>query len=278
MECIVVAVDILDYFSDQQVVGVLIIIFLIIALALMTILGQLLYRWLYSMPRQVSRGINSRQLKLNYQPIVNIGDGQIAGCEVLCRWQTSDGVPVRPDLFIPVVEQNNQTRELSAQVVTTCIRELRQAGLIGRCKVAINAFPDDIASGHILELLCRLLPVKYYPLFTVDHLKIDKSFIWGAEKPSLKRRLVEHIVSIAKSLRLQVVAEGGETQDQLNFLRRIKVDYTQGYLHSRPLELREFAALLDAADPHLASRRPSLHTVTTEDEEHNEQAATADTH
>ncbi|MCG7584926.1 EAL domain-containing protein [Photobacterium sp. OFAV2-7] len=309
VECIVVGVDIMGYIADQQAVGGLIVIFLATALTLATLLGLSLHRWLYSMPRQVRRGINRRQLTLNYQPIVDIASGQIAGCEVLCRWQTADGVPVRPDLFIPVVEQNNQTRELSAQVVTSCIGELRQAGLIGRCQVAINAFPDDIASGHICELLCRLLPVKYYPLFTVeltekqiddldnlcegvhrlralgfkvaiddfgtgfsnleglrelsvDHLKIDKSFIWGAEKPSLKQRLVEHIVNIAKSLRLKIVAEGVETHDQLNFLRQINVDYTQGYLHSRPVGIKEFVALLDGATK---STRP--------DDRHDKQTA-----
>jgi sensor c-di-GMP phosphodiesterase-like protein len=291
-ECKVIAVDILGYFGEETTVVIFLTVFLIVLMSLTSILGLRLHRWLYSLPRQIRRGINNQQLQLHYQPVICLVSGNIEGCEVLCRWHTLEGDLVRPDEFITIVEQNQQTRELTELVVSKCIDDLQHAELLGKCRVAINAFPDDIASGHILRVFCRLLPLKDYSLFTielteqkinnlpalcagvrqlrtlgfqiaiddfgtgfsnleglrelsVDILKIDKSFVWGAEKPSLKQSLVEHIVSIAKLLQLKIVAEGVETQEQLRFLRSMKVDYSQGYLHSRPICLSDFATLLN---------------------------------
>lgn len=263
--------------------------------SLTTIAGWRLHNWFYSLPRQVYRGLNFHQLELHYQPIIGLASSRLAGCEVLCRWHTIEGIMIRPDEFISVVENNQQTRQLTELVITKCINELRAVGLLGRCRIAINAFPDDIASGHILRVFQRLLPLSDYSLFTielteqkisnlpalcegvrqlrtlgfrvaiddfgtgfsnleglrelrVDILKIDKSFVWGVETPSLKQSLVEHIVNIAKSLQLKIVAEGVETREQLAYLHGLDVEYSQGYLHSRPLCLRDFADLLLSAE------------------------------
>ncbi|MEF1340337.1 EAL domain-containing protein, partial [Vibrio rotiferianus] len=250
-----------------------------------------LYSWLNSLPNQVRQGLNVHQLNLHYQPIVGLGSGKIEGCEVLCRWHTPEGTLIRPDEFIRVVENNQQSRELTELVITKCIGDFRAAGLLGKCRIAINAFPDDIASGHILRVFNRLLPLKDFSLFTielteqkvnslpalcegvrqlrtlgfrvaiddfgtgysnleglremnVDILKIDRCFIWGAETPSLKQSLIKHIVNIANSLDLKTVAEGVETQKQLAYISSLGVDYSQGYLHSRPVCLQEFRALV----------------------------------
>lgn len=293
-ECKIIAVDILAYFEAEKTAVIFPAVFLFILMSLMTLLGLRLHRWLYSLPRQIRYGINNEQLTLHYQPIIGFASGDIEGCEVLCRWHTVEGKMIRPDEFIAVVENNRQTRELTELVVSRCITDLKHAELIGKCRVAINAFPDDIASGHILSVFRRLLPLKDYTTFTielteqkitnlpalsegvrqlrmlgfqvaiddfgtgfsnleglrelsVDVLKIDKSFVWGAEKPSLKQDLIEHIVNLAKLLQLKIVAEGVETQEQFAFLRSMKVDYSQGYLHSHPVCLSEFANLLNAS-------------------------------
>ncbi|WP_281221853.1 EAL domain-containing protein [Photobacterium sanguinicancri] len=293
-ECKIIAVDILAYFEAEKTAVIFSAVFLFILMSLMALLGLRLHRWLYSLPRQIRYGMNNQQLELHYQPIIGFVSGEIEGCEVLCRWHTVEGKLIRPDEFIAMVETNRQTRELTELVVSRCIADLQHAELLGKCRVAINAFPDDIASGHILRVFRRQLPIKDYSTFTielteqkisdlpalsegvrqlrmlgfqvaiddfgtgfsnleglrelsVDILKIDKSFVWGAEKPSLKQSLIEHIVNIAKSLQLKIVAEGVETQEQFNFLRSMEVDYSQGYLHSRPVCLSEFANLLNTS-------------------------------
>ncbi|KHT62636.1 hypothetical protein RJ45_16115 [Photobacterium gaetbulicola] len=288
-ECKVIAVDIQQYFKSERSVTFILSMLLITVLMLTTIYSARLHAWLYSLPRQVRLGLTPKQITLNYQPIVNMSDLSLSGCEVLCRWTNAQGQLLRPDKFIHLIEKNNQTRELSHLVVTKCIEELASANLLGKHRVAINAFPDDIASGHLLRTLCERLPVKYYSLFTVelteqqianlaelqegvrqlralgfkvaiddfgtgfsnleglrelsvDTLKIDKSFVWGAESPSLKQSLIEHIVGIAKSMELNIVAEGVETEDQLDYLRQLEVDFSQGYLLSKPLALEDYAA------------------------------------
>ena len=294
-ECKIIAIDILGYFKEESSTAMFVILFLITIMTLTTIGSLRLHNWLYSLPRQVSRGLNNHQLELNYQPVISYGSGKIDGCEVLCRWHTLDGTKIQPEEFIKVVENCGLTRQLTELVVTKCISDLQAADLLGKCRVAINAFPDDIASGHILRVFCRQLSLKNFGFFTielteqkisdlpalcegvrhlrtvgfrvaiddfgtgfsnleglrelsVDTLKIDKCFVWGADSPSLKRSLIEHIVNIAKSLQLKIVAEGVETQEQLAYLRRLNVDYSQGYLHSRPIKLKEFAALLHQAN------------------------------
>jgi EAL domain-containing protein (putative c-di-GMP-specific phosphodiesterase class I) len=58
--------------------------------------------------------------------------------------------------------------------------------------------------------------------------------------------LVQTMITLAHSLRLKVVAEGVETEEQANVLRLLRCDQMQGYLFSKPLPLEELAALLRA--------------------------------
>ena len=292
-ECKVIAIDIQQFFESERNTTFIVAMLIISILMLTTIYSSRLHEWLYSLPRQVRIGLTEQQLQLHYQPIFELSNLSLVGCEVLCRWNTAEGKLLRPDNFIHIIEANNQTRELTTLVVTKCIKELAFTKLLGKYRVAINAFPDDIASGHLARTLCRHLPVKYFSFFTieltekqitnfaalqegvrqlrvlgfkvaiddfgtgfsnleglrdlsVDTLKIDKSFVWGAETPSLKQSLVKHIVGIAKSLKLNIVAEGVETEQQLDLLRQLGIDFSQGYLHSRPLSISDYSNFVSA--------------------------------
>ena len=81
---------------------------------------------------------------------------------------------------------------------------------------------------------------------SVDDLKIDKSFIADIkiDAGAGNFAIVEAIVAMARTLNIQVVAEGVETPLQLDVLRRLECDYSQGYLFSKPLPPDEFAQLL----------------------------------
>ncbi len=97
---------------------------------------------------------------------------------------------------------------------------------------------DDFGTGY--SSLSKLKAL------SVDDLKIDKSFIAdikidaGAENHAI----VEAIVAMAKTLKIKVVAEGVETPMQLDVLKRLRCDYSQGYLFSKPVSADEFAKLL----------------------------------
>jgi EAL domain-containing protein (putative c-di-GMP-specific phosphodiesterase class I) len=109
---------------------------------------------------------------------------------------------------------------------------------------------DDFGTGYSsLAYLHRL---------KVSALKIDRGFIQGLEHAD-SRMLTEVIISLAQKLGLKTVAEGVETEEQLEFVRRHRVDTYQGFLFSRPISTADFERRLLLQD---ASPDPSQATST----------------
>jgi EAL domain-containing protein (putative c-di-GMP-specific phosphodiesterase class I) len=71
-------------------------------------------------------------------------------------------------------------------------------------------------------------------------LKIDKQFAQDVPTDADDVAIVHSIISMAKHLRLRVVAEGVETQEQADFLCAVGCDSLQGYLYARPVPIAEF--------------------------------------
>jgi len=84
----------------------------------------------------------------------------------------------------------------------------------------------------------------YLAKLPVQSLKIDRSFIAAMHEDANAMTLVSTIVSLAHSLRLKVVAEGVETEEQAKILRLLKCDEMQGYLFSKPLPIAALVELL----------------------------------
>ncbi len=108
------------------------------------------------------------------------------------------------------------------------LRMLRNLGV----KVAI----DDFGTGYSSLSRMSALPI--------DILKIDRSFVAPLPKDPSARVLVTTIVSLARAFGLTTVAEGVETQEQLDLLWQLGCDQSQGYLHSKPVDAVEFLDLL----------------------------------
>ncbi|MHB8743921.1 MAG: sensor domain-containing protein [Sulfuricaulis sp.] len=86
--------------------------------------------------------------------------------------------------------------------------------------------------------------LSYLKRFPIDYLKIDRSFVHDMTKDSFGAGLVQAIIAMANVLKIKVIAEGVETQEQLVLLRRLGCDITQGYYCSKPLAVEDFTKLL----------------------------------
>jgi diguanylate cyclase (GGDEF)-like protein len=126
------------------------------------------------------------------------------------------------------------TESLLMEDVEENIRKLAAVRDLG-----VSIAVDDFGTGYSsLRYLARL------PVQTV---KIDRSFIVTMLKDSNTMTLVSTIISLAHSLRLKVVAEGVDSEEQAVILRALKCDQMQGYLISKPLPFAELQAFLGPA-------------------------------
>ena len=95
---------------------------------------------------------------------------------------------------------------------------------------------DDFGTGYS--------SLSYLRKFPIDTLKIDQSFVRQIRGGGDDAAIVTAVISMARSLRKQVVAEGVETQAELDFLRTQDCDDAQGYFFSRPVPAPQFEKLL----------------------------------
>jgi len=95
---------------------------------------------------------------------------------------------------------------------------------------------DDFGIGHSSLSSLKSLPF--------DTLKIDKSFIDDIEVTEESRAIVSSIVSLAHLLHMKTIAEGVESEGQVNLLRSLNVDAVQGYYYSKPVNEYDFMRLL----------------------------------
>jgi EAL domain-containing protein (putative c-di-GMP-specific phosphodiesterase class I) len=81
-------------------------------------------------------------------------------------------------------------------------------------------------------------------LLPVDQLKIDKQFIDGIVANEKDQAIVNTIIQLAKNLGIDVIAEGAETEAQVNFLKENRCDTVQGFYYYHPMPAEEMAVVL----------------------------------
>lgn len=116
----------------------------------------------------------------------------------------------------------------SEPIVKDTLLKFRDAGI----QVSI----DDFGTGFSA--------LSYIKKFDIDYLKIDKSFIDNITENSDDIALCEAIIEMAHKLGIMVIAEGVETEDQKEILKRINCDFGQGYLWSKPVDYSSFEILI----------------------------------
>ncbi|WP_283675125.1 EAL domain-containing protein [Butyricicoccus sp. Marseille-Q5471] len=98
---------------------------------------------------------------------------------------------------------------------------------------------DDFGSGYSSLNMLSELPI--------DILKLDMTLIQRESDKNSRRNILSFVISLAKWMNLLVVAEGVETQEQINLLRNLDCTYVQGYYYAKPMPSKEFTALFVTA-------------------------------
>ena len=233
--------------------------------------------------------IEQKQFQVNYQPKFNIkGDKPVlCSAEALVRWIHPELGFVRPDLFIPLFEENGLVTKLDRYVWEEAARQIavwkKELGVT--IPVSVNVSRVDIAEPDMTDFITRIVkenglsPAEYMLEITesaytsdskhiievvenlralghkiemddfgsgysslnmltsmpIDVLKMDKAFIRNIQPGNKEMKLVELVLDIAKNLGVPVVAEGVETEEELNMLKDAGCDIIQGYYFSKPI-------------------------------------------
>jgi diguanylate cyclase len=187
--------------------------------------------------------------------IVSLGEWVLTtACRQFMAWRTS-GVPidyVSVNLSARQLREENLLEKASAILATAGMNpsELQfeitesvlaegltmERMLTGIASSGIRLALDDFGTGY-----SSLSYLRTYPIQTV---KIDRSFIVGLPADIASCRLVESIIAMCTALGKNVVAEGVETEGQLNFLDAARCGGVQGYLLGRPMEASDITGFV----------------------------------
>ena len=151
---------------------------------------------------------------------------------------------LRDNAFVPLVVQILAETGLDPHYLEL---ELTESALMGDandtvCKLlrlkelGISISVDDFGTGYSSLSYLKHLPI--------DTIKVDRSFVRDIVNDPDDAAIVDAIVAMAHSLKLNVVAEGVETREQLEFLQQRRCQQAQGYYFARPLDPRQFEAFV----------------------------------
>ncbi len=181
--------------------------------------------------------------------IVPLGEWVIdKACKQISIWQ--DSLPSANTLFMSINVAGEQLDDLNflnnidriiaeTKVDPKCLKfEITESMLIEnttKVVAVLNKIKNRKIQLSIDDFGTGYSSLSYLPQFPVDILKIDRAFINAMNVEQQNLEIVKAIVTLAKVLKMQIVAEGIETEAQLNTLKFLGVEYGQGFLISKPL-------------------------------------------
>ncbi|MDO8369151.1 MAG: EAL domain-containing protein [Candidatus Nitrotoga sp.] len=189
--------------------------------------------------------------------IIPIGEWVLrTACAQLAEWRRQ-GMPVFPisinlsisqlrqpqlaQMIIAVLEESGlHPKDLELEITEGVMMNEAQATMAfldQMHELGVQLAIDDFGTGY-----SSLSYLKKMPL---DRLKVDQSFVRDVATDENDAAIVRSIISLAHQFKLQVIAEGVETLEQLDFLRVRGCDEIQGYYYSRPLPAEEFAIFIN---------------------------------
>jgi diguanylate cyclase (GGDEF)-like protein/PAS domain S-box-containing protein len=230
-----------------------------------------------ALENDLRRALRENEFVLHYQPIFDLATQSIIACEALIRWQQPNRGLVLPDDFLPLAESNGLIIPISQWALQEACRQnqaWQARGLLASVKKTLaetgldpqyldleitetTAMCDAESSIGVLRSLKDMgihisiddfgtgySSLSYLRRFPIDTIKIDRSFVHDLTTNADYAAITSAIISMAKSLRQRVVAEGVENSEQLKFLSEQSCDAIQGFYYKPALSADEFAKLL----------------------------------
>ncbi len=190
--------------------------------------------------------------------IVPLGEWVLnTGCEQNKAWQMSGLPPIRLAInlsarqfrVLRLQETVNQVLQKTGLNPSLLVLELTESSAMQNVEVTIMTLNnlrdmgvriamDDFGTGYA--------SLNYLKRFPIDILKIDRSFVNGLHSNQDDWAIISAIVAMTHSLKLKVLAEGVEKEEQLTYLRSLKCDEFQGFYFSRPLPVDACTELLQS--------------------------------
>jgi diguanylate cyclase (GGDEF)-like protein len=247
-----------------------------------------------SMEAELRRALENGELRLHYQPLVELSTQRVVGAEALARWQHPKFGLLPPSEFIPLAEDTGlitllgewAMKEACRQTacwqkagaddlrisVNVAARQFQQedfvkmvGDILAQTSLAPSSLELEITETSIMQnpeqVIMLLTELKelgvsiaiddfgigysslmYLKRFPIDRLKIDRMFVSDSTTDPDDAALVMTIITMAHNLRLNVMAEGVETEEQLKFLRLLKCDEGQGYFFAKAVPPEFFLA------------------------------------
>jgi len=197
--------------------------------------------------------------------IVPVGEWVLrTACSQARKWQEAGLPPVRVAVNVSAVQFRRQgfSEQVRKVLRETALApeylelELTESLLLADADVTLSVIQELKAMGLTLaidDFGTGYSSFRYLKQFRVSRLKIDRSFIRDVAVNPDDAAITAAIISMAKSLRLKVIAEGVEDEAQMSFLRAHQCDEIQGYYFSKPLAVDKVADKLrgDCPEPHV---------------------------
>jgi len=198
-------------------------------------------------------------------------------CHQVKQWQTRYVTAQNLKVSVNLSAQDLQM----ANLVNNLSQVLRESGLAGQSlvlEITESLLVGD--SPQLLQLVTQIQALSvqlaiddfgtgysslsYLHRFPLSALKIDQAFTSNMRLSQVNQEIVETIVALSDRLGMFAIAEGGETLEQLQRLRQVGCEYSQGYYFSKPLPVAQLDALLKTPHPYQAqvpqsSPRPAKH-------------------